>query len=140
MATSESAAKRAKLEQNKIFKTFDRNFKSELDKGRLSLRDGMSDLNLNFLKITCANANSSVSFSKATCDTEPLLWPGSSGILAGKKVRCVIGSIFVEGLAIMDKYFNENKIPEDLGYQKALEKLLVFFSEGKFIIYFIFSC
>lgn len=129
--SGEPAPKRVKHEET-IFKTFDKCLRSQLDKVRKSLRDGMSDLNLRFLKIRCANANASVSFSKATCDTESHVWPESSGIaLTGKKVKCVIGSIFVEGLDMMEKYFKRGKIPEDPDYQKALEKLLTFLSKSR---------
>ena len=117
----EPAAKKAKLQpEDPIFKSFDNDLKQKLNRCRTLI----SNSNLVFLKIICANAKSRVPFSKATCDTENIKWPGSN-----EEVNCMVEDLFLEGLDILDVYFNKHQIPEDPRYQSALAKFLKFFSE-----------
>ena len=122
----EPAAKKVKLQnEDPIFKSFDNDLKQKLNRCRLLI----SNSNLIFLKITCANAKSRVRFSNATCDTETIKWPDSED----EDVNCMVEDLFVEGLDILDVYFNKHQIPEDPRYQSALAKFLKFFSEGKLL-------
>ena len=119
----EPARKKAKRQPDDIFKTLDNEVKLNLKKSLPII----SNFNLMFLKITYANAKSRVPFSRATCDTEKLLWPD------GDPVNCTIDNLFVEGIDILNTFINKNKIPEDQAYQDALAKFLKIFSEGKSI-------
>ena len=123
--------KKAKFEhsgKDLIFKSFDKDLKEKLDR----CRQQISNSNLVFLKITCANAKSKVPFTKATCDTITHIWPDD-----GEEVNCMVEHLFYEGLEILNQYFNKNKIPEDTALRFALAKLLDFFNkEGKFFLSF----
>ena len=89
-----------------------------------ALNEGYNRMNLILIKIVEANARSSASFTKATCNT-----------VQCKTEVFVAASIFQKGLDVLERYVQSDElinVPADDQQRKALYNLLKFLSEGKY--------
>ena len=124
MAAEPQNLKKIKLDIAPIFNDF---IKNETAMKKLiyvitALKEGYARMSFILIKINEANARTSASFTHATCDTTTY-----------KNEIYVAGSVFQEGVVVLEQFVRteQKKLPADDIQRKALEKLLLFLSEGE---------
>ena len=109
--------------ENKVFKTFKKNESKfeDLKFALGALQDGYNNMNFILTKFVDLNARSSVSFSRASCVTQPY-------------EKYVAASIFQKGIDVLEQFVNTEdriKVPANERQRSALCKLLCFLTEGE---------
>ena len=122
MEAREPQNKKIKLLTAPIFGEFrkDEECMAALKQAVLVLKEGFNRMNFILIKITESNARTSVSFSRATCNTS-----------LHERESYVAHSIFGKGICVLEKYVGTRMVPEDEVQRKALEMLLLFLSKGE---------
>ena len=127
MAEGESQKKKIKIDLPLIFTDF-RGKKSCIEELRWAvdaLTRGYNRMNFILIQIIEANARSQVPFTKASCDT----------VIYSNNATYAAGTVFQTGIDVLEHYTVERedlrRVPVDDSQRKALEKLLLFLTEGE---------
>ena len=123
----EPQVKRQKIEMDPIFREFHDNVAllNELKHDVRIIRNGYNLMNLALQSILETNACSVVSFSKATVTIKTIKDAGTKG-------NFVAGSIFCDGIHMLEQYIDAKKVPKEYLRRNVLAKLLKFLSkEGR---------
>ena len=116
-----------KTEMDPIFREFhdDEALLNDLKHAVIILRNGYNHMNLALQSILETNACSAVSFSKATVTIKTIED-------AGRRGSFVAGSIFCDGIYVLEQYIDAKKVPKEYLRRNVLAKLLKFLSkEGR---------
>ena len=123
---AEPQVKRQKTEMDPIFREFhdDEALLNDLKHAVIILRNGYNHMNLALQSILETNVCSAVSFSKATVTIKTIED-------AGRRGSFVAGSIFCDGIYVLEQYIDAKKVPKEYR-RNVLAKLLKFLSkEGR---------
>ena len=115
-----------KLDLVPIFAEFRKNehCMKDLKYAITAVNEGFNRMNFILIKINDANPRTPGLFSRATCSEVPY-----------ENETFVASSVFQKGVDVLEQYVEteQMKVPADESQRKALEKLLLFLTEGELV-------